>query len=97
MKTLNGVRFDPERVHRRLVAGSLITAGCYLWQGAVTAEGYPRLTFRTVTRDGADRFRKLYAHRLAWAMFKPGVPPVEIRHRCGNRRCWNPEHLIERK
>lgn len=57
---------------------------CLVWQGAVNSSGYG------VVRDGP---RLVLVHRvIAVARYGP-LPGMDVHHRCGVRRCWQPEHL----
>jgi len=60
-------------------------AGCWEWQGHVTARGYGRLML-----DG----RKVYAHRVLLALRGTAIPAgYHVHHACRNTRCVNPDHL----
>ncbi len=40
-------------------------------------------------------YDKDYAHRLIYREIYGDIPPrSEIRHKCGNKKCINPEHLV---
>lgn len=61
--------------------------GCWLWQGAKTADGYGSITFRG---------ERQYAHRLSWVIYGNVLSPdKEICHTCDNPPCIRPEHLFQ--
>lgn len=95
----------------RLLAHSVICAatGCRLWQGAVSEDGYGRITLRvpkvakrhrrkstSVTHPKVPR--GFWVHRLAYELAK-GVkldPEETLDHKCpgGPRKhCWNEDHM----
>jgi hypothetical protein len=61
--------------------------GCWEWIGSIVAFGYgsswnPRLE------------RSQPAHRVAWELTHGPIPDgIEVRHRCDNPPCVNPDHL----
>lgn len=59
---------------------------CWEWAGTVMKNGYGYCH--------ADN--KLYrAHRVAYEVFVGPIPDgLVVRHRCNNRRCVRPEHLL---
>lgn len=60
-------------------------SGCWLWTGSISLQGYG-----VASRDG----RKVMAHRLAYQAFYGPIPEGhDIRHRCDNPPCVNPDHL----
>jgi len=61
---------------------------CWIWTGGATGKGYPAISIS---------LRSVYAHHLSFRIFRTLVAHVgrfEIHHRCGNKRCVNPEHLV---
>ncbi len=61
--------------------------GCWIWQGRLTDEGYPR---------GWDRQRKTMrgAHQIMYEQERGPVPDgCELDHLCRETRCVNPAHL----
>ena len=63
---------------------------CWLWhRQPISRTGYPMLSFRLIQKH------PLPAHRVAYWIANKGPPPKgkHVLHRCGNRRCCNPNHL----
>lgn len=61
-------------------------AGCWLWTGAQTGEGYGQVMF-----DG----RRQVAHRVSARIFLGGIPAgMFVLHRCDTPACVNPSHLF---
>ena len=60
---------------------------CWLWTASLDENGYGSLG---PSRDEAPSRR---AHRIAWRLTKGPIPRGLVLHRCGVRRCVNPEHL----
>lgn len=59
---------------------------CWLWTGGCNSKGYPCLW--------AEKTMHL-AHRLAHELFIGTVPlGHDVHHRCLNRTCVNPAHLL---
>jgi hypothetical protein len=81
-------------VIRRLVSNSkVIKRGewkCWEWQGALNRDGYGRINIDSHQRG-------LLAHRVSYVAFVEDLPDeITVDHRCLNRRCINPEHLIQK-
>jgi hypothetical protein len=64
-------------------------AGCWLWLKSFDSNGYGRIWV------SADRCHEM-AHRVYYQRFVGSIRDgYELHHRCGERACVNPEHLVE--
>lgn len=69
-----------ESAFRRLVIPEP-NSGCWLWLGTSRANGY-------------GQFRREYAHRAAYRIFRCEPGRKYVLHRCDVRCCVNPDHLF---
>jgi hypothetical protein len=61
-------------------------SGCWEWQGTLMRLGYGHFHYGRHTRR---------AHRRSFEMFVGPIPiGLVLHHKCRNRRCVNPEHLV---
>lgn len=59
---------------------------CVLWPFSTNTHGYGQVSY-----DGQQSL----VHRLAYQLYYEEIPIQCILHKCGNRACYNPEHLYE--
>lgn len=61
-------------------------SGCWEWTGSLALNGYGQ--YRTAETS-------LLVHRLAYELYIGPIPDgLIVHHRCENRSCFNPEHLL---
>lgn len=76
-----GLRFKARRMARTEIDP---VSGCWVWQG-LTYNGYGWSPYRS---------KPEFLHRAAYqALVEPIPAGMQVRHLCGCKRCWNPEHL----
>ena len=67
---------------------------CLTFEGS---RGYPTIHVK-ITAAGIDK--RIGAHRLMYKLFNPRVELVhgdrslQVSHRCGRKKCVNPDHLV---
>ena len=61
---------------------------CWEWMGSVGGPGYGNwyCDLQGFPKQGA-------AHRRAYALFFGHPGKLQVNHKCGNRKCCNPDHL----
>lgn len=71
------------RMARSIDASS--PGGCWLWKLYKDRKGYGQIKVQG---------RMLWAHRVAYALWKGDIPPgMTVEHLCRNPPCCNPTHL----
>ena len=81
----------PAEVERFMSKVEKHRSGCWLWSGAVPAEGEGYGWF-SVREDGKAHSRR--AHRVSYEHFTGPIPRgLTIDHLCKVRHCVNPAHL----
>ena len=78
-------------MQERLLVNSLeMENGCWQWLGRATKDGYGLINVRQGSKHVARR-----AHHVAYEFFIGPVPAgLELDHKCYNRRCIHPNHVI---
>lgn len=62
-------------------------AGCWIWQGAVSKDGYGQLKVVGT--------KNMSTHRVSYLAVNGEIPRGKvIRHKCDVRKCCNPAHLV---
>ena len=64
--------------------------GCWVWQLSVGSHGYGNAYFAL---PGESKKKIRTAHRLSYTLAYGDPVKLQVNHKCGNRRCCNPEHL----
>jgi hypothetical protein len=88
-------RDTKERAKRYIHARSAIDepTGCWGWTGSLTRDGYGQVGDDKLVSDTGIKG----AHRLSYAVhndYEFSGRGEQTRHRCRNRRCINPAHLL---
>lgn len=74
----------PEKLRKRVRRSP--KSGCWNWQASLGQNGYGRQSWNG---------KSWPSHRLVYTLLCGEIPKGAImRHRCDNRRCCNPDHLI---
>lgn len=78
-----------EPLDQRLFRLSRLTdTGCWEWQRPLDRDGYGQVW-------AAHHGRPVGAHRAAYEVWIGSIPTGHhVHHRCGNRACINPAHLV---
>lgn len=75
-------------LEERLLRRRRIDGGCWIWTGSVKPGGYGQIA------EGPPLNRVLYVHRAAWMLWRGEIPAGHVlHHQCGNKACFNPDHL----
>lgn len=70
-------------VHLLASSAAIPEAGCWLWLGALDADGYGQVGYRG---------KNARAHRASW-LLHGGSACAVLMHRCDTPACINPHHL----
>ena len=94
--------YDPVHAYRKRVYNKLAArcrldknTGCWEWQGSVNPFGYGMFTVKR-RRTSVHRWMAHFSDAPHLAGFDITVSKARVLHKCENRRCINPEHLIVR-
>jgi hypothetical protein len=70
-------------------------SGCWLWLASCLKDRYGHDSYG-VFGWGIDGRATILAHRAAWILYRGELPAfgIDLRHRCDNRLCVNPDHLV---
>lgn len=71
--------------HRLLRKATLLSDGCWAWNGTSLPRGYGLTSYHG---------RNVLAHRLSYELFVEPIPAgLIVDHKCRNPRCVRPDHL----
>lgn len=75
------VKSTPQDVFQRI----RITPSCWWWEGRLNDKGYGVVDYENKTK---------LAHRLVYSFYGGDLSSPLLRHKCDNKRCVNPDHLL---
>lgn len=79
-----------ERALQRILARTLATPKCWLWQGATTRTKGKGLIYGQIGYNG----RLILVHRLAYQLLVASPGALLVLHKCDTPLCWRPSHLF---
>ena len=70
-------------------------SGCWLWSGSLINGGYPKIWVGTKFKNGKRSENFIAGNKLVYTLTHgPLAKGHVVWHRCGNRSCVNPDHLM---
>lgn len=66
---------------------------CWEWQGHINKYGYGEFSVRVDPL--INRYNYSQAHRVSYELYNGPITQPVIRHTCHNKRCVNPNHLLQ--
>ena len=88
--TIQGISVMDKVILRKFFSKVTKTHGCWLWQGAVTSDGYGGFY---------SQGKITAAHRVSWQILHGELKPfadtgICVLHKCDTPLCVNPAHLF---
>ncbi|MFA6159370.1 MAG: HNH endonuclease signature motif containing protein [Candidatus Paceibacterota bacterium] len=78
-------RIDGDKLIQHMMNKTVLSGGCWIWQGKINNMGYP---------VAGSRIYREYAHRLMYRLLREPIPEgLTIDHLCRTPACVNPSHL----
>lgn len=77
-----GSSLDPAS---RALLNSTTWGSCWIWTGATNGVGYGQMSING---------QRCYVHRVVYGQLREPIPAgLVLDHLCGNKPCFNPDHL----
>ncbi len=70
----------------RFIKNIEFTNSCWIWSGHTQTEGYGQFKVN---------YRQVLVHRFSYGFFFKLIQGFVVHHICRNRRCVNPDHLVQ--
>jgi len=92
------MNFDREREERLFARRYVVQdteTNCWIWKGKLNRSGYGSVGIKDVE---TNKWCTVVAHRWSYILFNNNgldIPEGEVvRHKCNNKSCVNPDHLV---
>ncbi|RWZ83494.1 MAG: hypothetical protein EO766_17650 [Hydrotalea sp. AMD] len=82
---------NQERFESKFVRGS--PDECWNWLGYINQYGYG--DFHPRVDPLINKYEYIQAHRYSYKLYVGEITEQVVRHTCHNRRCVNPNHLVQ--